>query len=87
MCAPRNGFGRDSRAAEVVATAAATAGAPAVVGAGSGHARLGQHPPQGLVRPPIGAAVVDGGGLVSDPPAGRKARATVSTPGPAGSGS
>lgn len=73
--------------AEVVAFAAAAAGVASVVGAGSGSARRGQQPPQGPPRPPVGAAVAGGGGLVPDPAAGRKAGATVVTPGPAGSGS
>lgn len=84
-CEPRDGSGRDGRAAEVVAAAAAAASAAAVVRAGSGRASQGRQPPKGPLRPPVGAAVAGGGGLVPDPPAGREAGASVPTPGPAGS--
>lgn len=87
VCEPRNGSGRDSCAAEVVASAAAAAGAAAVVGAGSGHSRRGQQTPQGPSRPSVGAAVAGGGGLVPGAAARRKAGAAVTTAGPAGSGS
>lgn len=77
---PRNGSGRDSRVAEVVASAAAATGAAAMVVAGSGRTRLGQQPSQSPLRPPVGAAVAGSGGLVPDPAAGRKAGAAVPTP-------
>lgn len=87
VCEPRDGAGPDSRAAEVFVAAVAAAGAAAVVGAGPGRSPLRQQSAPGLPRPPVGAAVVGGGGLVPVPATGWKAGASVAAPGPAGSGS
>lgn len=88
VCEPRDGPGRDSRAAEVIAAAAAAAtGGVAVVGAGSRHLLLGQQSASGSPRPLVGAAVAGGGGLVPCSVAGRKVGTTVTTPRLAGSGS